>query len=149
VDKNGKNKVWYGKSVIRSCARLDYATAQNIIDGKCGNSKGDDSKEPSLWDPARRPTAASNFDCQQVADGVRLMHKVAMSRRRLRFKHGALALNRTKVVFRMDKETNTPYQAEAYPIKDSNRLVEEYMLLANYLVRPARACPTQKRAPPH
>ena len=44
VDKHGKNKVWYGKSVIRSCARLDYGTAQNIIDGKCGIG-GKDSEE--------------------------------------------------------------------------------------------------------
>ena len=62
------------------------------------------------------------------------MHSVAMIRRKMRFANGALALNRTKVVFRMDMETNEPFQAAAYPIKDSNRLVEEYMLLANYLV---------------
>ena len=135
TDKNGKNEVWYGKSVIRSCARLDYGTAQNIIEGKCGNSNGVDGDEPNEhWDPSRRPSAAGPHNCQSVAEGVRLMHSVAMNRRALRFKNGALALNRTKVVFRIDKVTNTPYQAEAYPIMDSNRLIEEYMLLANYLV---------------
>jgi exoribonuclease R len=36
-NKKGKIKaddVWYGRTVIKSCARLDYATAQNIIDKK-------------------------------------------------------------------------------------------------------------------
>jgi DIS3-like exonuclease 2 len=36
----GKSKsgdVWYGQTVIKSCARLDYATAQNIINNKVAN----------------------------------------------------------------------------------------------------------------
>jgi DIS3-like exonuclease 2 len=34
--KGGKasNDVWYGRTVIKSCSHQDYATAQNIIDGK-------------------------------------------------------------------------------------------------------------------
>lgn len=33
--------VWYGKSIIKSCARLDYKTAQHIIDGlNCKKHKG-------------------------------------------------------------------------------------------------------------
>jgi DIS3-like exonuclease 2 len=133
TDANGNNHVWYGKSVIRSCARLDYATAQNIIENQCDNPNPDSIPEDT-WPASRRPSPSSGFSCADVAEGVKLMHSVAMNRRKKRFANGALALNRTKVVFRMDKETNEPYQAEAYPIKDSNRLVEEYMLLANYLV---------------
>jgi len=26
------NGVWYGRSVIRSCAKLDYGTAQRLVD---------------------------------------------------------------------------------------------------------------------
>jgi hypothetical protein len=34
--KGGKasNDVWYVRTVIKSCSHQDYATAQNIIDGK-------------------------------------------------------------------------------------------------------------------
>jgi len=40
-----------------------------------------------------------------------------------------------KLTFQLDpKDGQTPLLAAPYPIRDSNRLVEEYMLLANYLV---------------
>jgi len=65
---------------------------------------------------------------------VRLMHRIAMARRRLRFSNGALALHGVKLTFQLDEDGETPLRCAPYPIKDSNRLVEEYMLLANYLV---------------
>ncbi|EWM19922.1 Ribonuclease II/R [Nannochloropsis gaditana] len=58
-----------------------------------------------------------------------------MARRTRRFSEagGALALNRGKLVFRLDSDGN-PSLFAPYPLRDSNRVVEEYMLLANYLV---------------
>ena len=129
--KNGKQDlVWYGRSVIKSCARLDYATAQNILDEKCGNGERD--PDPELWPPSRRPSGVHSMD--HVAADVRLMNRVAQARRRLRFQHGAIALHGIKLTFKLDADRETPLLCEPYPIKDSNRLVEEYMLLANYLV---------------
>jgi len=131
--KGRKEKVWYGRTLIKSCARLDYNTAQNIIDGKCGNpgqTDGDISED--LWPRSRRPTGGHTI--MEVANDVRLMHKVAMARRRLRFDNGALALHGVKLVFRLGDDNKTPQLCEPYPIKDSNRLVEEYMLMANFLV---------------
>jgi len=32
---------WFGRTVIRSCAKMDYGTAQNIIDGKVDIVDGD------------------------------------------------------------------------------------------------------------
>jgi DIS3-like exonuclease 2 len=126
-----KDPVWYGRTVIKSCARLDYATAQNIIDGKVANGENESEMDDQLWPPSRRPVG---FTIDQVADDVKLMHKVAMARRRLRFNHGALALHGVKLTFQLDEDGETPLKCAPYPIKDSNRLVEEYMLLANYLV---------------
>jgi len=124
--------VWYGRTVIKSCARLDYATAQNIIEGKVamGESKGE--IDEALWPSSRRPTGGHTIE--QVASDVRLMHQVAMARRRLRFDNGALALHGIKLTFQLDTDGQTPTLAAPYPIRDSNRLVEEFMLLANYLV---------------
>ena len=62
------------------------------------------------------------------------MHTVAMARRSLRFSNGALALHGVKLTFKLADDGKTPLRCAQYPIKDSNRLVEEYMLLANYLV---------------
>ena len=122
--------IWYGRTVIKSCARLDYATAQNIIDNKVAN--GEAHADESFWPKSRQPTGGHTID--EVADDVRLMHKVAMARRKLRFENGALALNGIKLAFKLDEDGETPQLCAPYPIRDSNRLIEEYMLLANYLV---------------
>ncbi|KAL7569843.1 hypothetical protein ACA910_008512 [Epithemia clementina (nom. ined.)] len=130
--KDGNDDIWYGRTVIKSCARLDYATAQNIIDGKVGNDCDNDGVDEALWPTSRRPSGGHTMT--QVAADVILLHKVAMERRKLRFDNGALALNGIKLTFQLDKDGQTPLLAAPYPIRDSNRLVEEYMLLANYLV---------------
>lgn len=85
------------------------------------------------WDPTRRPIGKS---MDEVVKRVRLMHRVAMNRRKLRYDNGAVGLHRVKLAFKMkeDEQNKVPDLAEPYPIKDSNRVVEEFMLLANYLV---------------
>lgn len=140
-DKSGKEQIWYGKTVIKSCARLDYDTAQNIIEGKVANGEGKIDNE--LWPKSRRPSG--DHTIQDVANDVRLMNRVAIARRKLRFENGALAFGRIKLRFKFrekgrkqrksnSKLANLPFDCEPYIMKDSNRLVEEYMLLANYLV---------------
>jgi exoribonuclease R len=114
----------------QSCARLDYATAQNIIEKKV--AYGENEVDEELWPKSRRPTGDHTID--KVAADVRLMNLVAQARRRLRFENGALALNSVKLSFQLDGDGETPLLCKPYEIRDSNRLVEEYMLLANYLV---------------
>lgn len=142
--KNGNPDVWYGRSVIKSCARLDYATAQNIIDGKVGRGESDKAIDEALWPESRRPTGGHTT--AQVAQDVRLLHRVAMARRQLRFDNGALALNGIKLTFQLDTDGQTPLLAAPYPLRDSNRLVEEYMLMANYLVAERLITHTGRRA---
>merc|ERR1712238_335824 len=48
--------------------------------------------------------------------------------------NGALALNGIKLTFQMAEDGETPALCAPYPIRDSNRLIEEYMLMADYLV---------------
>ena len=79
-----------------------------------------------------QPTGEHSID--DVAADVRLMHVVAMARRKLRFENGALALNGVKLSFQLGSDGQTPNLCAPYPIRDSNRLIEEYMLLANFLV---------------
>lgn len=99
-------------------------------------SSENESEVPAslAWEPARRPPAASGISCRAVQADVKLLQAVAMERRRRRFAEGgALALNRCKLSFRLDADGN-PEAFNEYPIRDSNRTIEEYMLLANYLV---------------
>lgn len=126
---HGQN-VWYGRTLIKSCCRLDYATAQNLIDNKV--VFGENELDEELWPISRRPTGGHTTE--QVAADVRLMNQVAQARRQLRFQNGAVALNAVKLTFQLDEDRETPLLCQPYAIRDSNRLVEEYMLLANYLV---------------
>mmetsp|Transcript_11907 Transcript_11907/g.28606 ORF Transcript_11907/g.28606 Transcript_11907/m.28606 type:complete len:948 (+) Transcript_11907:69-2912(+) len=123
-------KTWYGRSVIKSCARLDYSTAQNIIENKVAFGENEINEE--LWPLSRRPTGGHTIE--EVAADVRLMNTIAQARRRMRMQNGALTLNAVKLTFKLDDDRETPLMCEPYPIRDSNKLVEEYMLLANYLV---------------
>lgn len=130
--EDGEDDVWYGRTVIKSCARLDYATAQNIIDRKVATGESVDQVDENYWPKSRQPTGGHTIDA--VASDVRLMHTVAMARRKLRFDNGALALNGVKLTFQLDDDGKTPSLCQPYPLRDSNRLIEEYMLMANYLV---------------
>jgi|EP00505_MAST-04D_sp_SCG-Rhode-Island_P002504 DIS3-like exonuclease 2 len=120
---------WYGRTIIRSCCKLDYGLAQNMIDGKV--SSGDVECNTGAWPINRQPTGG--HPAEGIIHDVRALHTVAMARRRRRFGSGSLALNQVKLCFKRDSD-GRPSDLFSYPLKDSNRLVEEYMLLANYLV---------------
>ncbi|CAN0309603.1 unnamed protein product [Hapterophycus canaliculatus] len=118
---------WFGRTVIRSCCKLDYQTAQNMITGAIRRDDAS-STPPELWDPNRRPT---EFTCGEICKDVLLMHSLAKRRRAKRYESGALSLNTPKLTFKLDSDGN-PTEFGSYPIRDSNKL--EYMLLANFLV---------------
>lgn len=127
-----KDDIWYGRTVIKSCARLDYATAQNIIDGKVAT--GEESLDDKFWPRSRQPTGGHTHD--QVAHDVRLMHRVAMARRRLRFQNGALALNGIKLAFKLEEDGETP-QVRVHSVSPPGPPIR-YLLLTLSLPRCAR-----------
>lgn len=43
---------WFGRTVIRSCCKLDYRTAQNMIEGSI-LPENTSATAPDLWDPKR------------------------------------------------------------------------------------------------
>ncbi|GAB9467327.1 Dis3-like exonuclease 2 [Globisporangium polare] len=120
---------WFGKSIIRSCCKLDYGSAQRMLDG----SITDDNLE--LWEEDRRPIVGENAQITNasVIQSVKDLWTIGKCRRESRFDTGAISLNNVKIVFTLDAKGN-PATFGSYQLKDSNRLVEEYMLLANYLV---------------
>ena len=95
-------------------------------------ANGEKRVDGAYWPKSRQPTGGHAID--KVAGDVRLMHKVAMAQRTLRFNNGALALTGVKLAFQLEEDGETPKLCAPYPIRDSNRLIEEFMLLANYLV---------------
>ncbi|XP_057974717.1 DIS3-like exonuclease 2 isoform X2 [Malania oleifera] len=114
---------WIGRTVVRSCCKLSYEQAQNIIDGLLDveslKSPGDDY--PQLHGP---------FDWLDVIQCVKVLSEISKTLKDNRFNDGALRLENSKVVFLFD-EDGVPYDSMLCERVDSNFLIEEFMLLAN------------------
>ncbi|XP_063965858.1 DIS3-like exonuclease 2 [Lytechinus pictus] len=126
---------WCGRSVIRSCVKLSYLHAQDIIEN--WTEKGDDIVLPDI---------TNGFSRKDVALAVLNMQKIALNLRKKRFDGGALRLDQVKLQYSLNSETGLPNGYSVYQQRDSNRLVEEFMLLANmaaahriYKAEPQRA----------
>lgn len=109
---------WIGRTVIRSCCKLSYDHAQDIIDGKHDVAA---NGWPALHGP---------FEWSDVVRSVKQLSEVSTNLRQKRFRNGALQLENSKPSFLFD-EHGVPYDFVLYPTKASNHLVEEFMLLAN------------------
>ena len=104
---------WFGRTVIHSDRRFTYAEAQEIIE----SGKGD------------------------YADEVLSLHRLAQALRRQRFKNGAIGFDRAEARFILD-EKGKPLGVYFKEQKESNQLIEEFMLLANRRV--AEFCARRK-----
>uniref|UniRef100_A0A1D1Y3E7 DIS3-like exonuclease 2 n=1 Tax=Anthurium amnicola TaxID=1678845 RepID=A0A1D1Y3E7_9ARAE len=107
---------WIGRSVIRSCCKLSYEHAQNIIDGYDSGTS--------------IPALHGQFDWQDLKNAVRTLHKISRKLKENRFENGALWLNNVKLELLFD-EFGNPYDSILRQMTESNFLVEEFMLLAN------------------
>ncbi len=103
MDEEGKvYNQWFGKTVIHSDRRFSYEEAQEIIEGK----DGDFRKE------------------------ILILDKIAKILRKARLKHGALNIESEEMRFKLD-EKGHPDEVVIKTSKDANKLIEEFMLLAN------------------
>ncbi|KAI8807968.1 hypothetical protein BJ742DRAFT_295003 [Cladochytrium replicatum] len=117
---------WFGKTVIRSCAKLSYEHAQRVIEGR----GWDDGEEGSSFKP---PEIHNGYTFEQVRDDILLLYDISKRLREGRFENGALAIHTDKLWFSINSE-GIPHSCGVYEIRDSNRLIEEFMLLANISV---------------
>lgn len=93
---------WFGRTVILSDRRFTYAEAQDIIE----TGEGDLKEE------------------------VLKLHSIAQKLRASRFKNGSISFEREEAKFDLD-ENGKPLGVYFKEQKESNQLVEEFMLLAN------------------
>ena len=96
------------KAIINSRAALSYAEAQARIDDKHDNS--------------------------EITINLRNLHKLTKQLRKKRMDNGALELASQEVKFELDSETQDPTDVAEYQMRESNKLIEELMLLANQAV---------------
>uniref|UniRef100_G1NQ03 Protein DIS3 homolog n=1 Tax=Meleagris gallopavo TaxID=9103 RepID=G1NQ03_MELGA len=98
----------FTKSIINSKASLTYAEAQMRID-----------------------SATMNDD---ITVSLRGLNKLAKILKKKRIDNGALTLSSPEVRFHMDSETHDPIDLQTKELKETNSMVEEFMLLANVSV---------------
>jgi exosome complex exonuclease DIS3/RRP44 len=122
-------KTEFFKTVIHSKASLTYAQAQMMID------------ETSRTD--------------ELACGLRRLNNLARVLRKKRVEMGALVLASSEIRFNLDSETHDPIDVQTKELKDTNSMVEEFMLLANITVArkifetfPECACLRRHPSPP-
>ncbi|XP_019182219.1 PREDICTED: DIS3-like exonuclease 2 isoform X2 [Ipomoea nil] len=118
---------WIGRTIIRSCCKLSYEHAQDIINDKFDVPTADVAKKSS-W-----PQLYGHFDWTDVIKSVKILYENSKTLRKNRFSDGALSLNSPKIAFLFD-EDGVPYDSLFYQQKDSHLLIEEFMLLANRTV---------------
>lgn len=118
-DNAGINSQWFGKTVINSDERFAYEEAQHIIE----TEKGDIPENISI-----RDAAYSVADV--VVKATLEMDRLAKIMRDKRMEQGALSFDKLEVKFILneDSEPEGVYFKES---KDANKMIEEFMLLAN------------------
>ncbi|WP_369999200.1 ribonuclease R [Winogradskyella sp.] len=124
---------WFGRTVTYSDARFAYEEAQAIIENnpdfvipaKAGNSplKTEIPQEVSL-------TGKQYNTKPEIAEAVMILDRLAKKMRSQRMRHGAISFDKVEVKFDLDKEAN-PVGVFFKTSKDANKLIEEFMLLAN------------------
>ncbi|WP_312075085.1 ribonuclease R [Chryseobacterium sp.] len=101
-DKAEIQKQWFGRTVIHSDRRFTYEEAQERIETKEGD----------------------------LQEEINVLDRLAKIMRGERIRNGAITFDRSEVRFNLD-ENNQPIGVYFKISKDSNHLIEEFMLLAN------------------
>ncbi len=103
LDENGKIfNEWFGKTVIHSDRRFAYEEVQEIIETEKG----------------------------EFAAEVKVFNTIATALRGERFRKGSINFETQEVRFRLD-EQGKPLEIYLREMKDANKLIEDFMLLAN------------------
>jgi len=120
LDKNaGIKNQWFGRTVINSNERFAYEEAQHIIETR----KGDIPNEISIRE---NPYSVSS----EVVEATLEMNRLAKIMRGKRMEQGAISFDKVEVRFSLN-ENSEPEGVYFKESKDANKLIEEFMLLAN------------------
>ena len=137
---------WFGRTVIYSDARFAYEEAQVIIE----NNQSKDAINRVLTNiPADISLTGEAYETtQELGVAILKMDELAKVLRKRRMKAGALSFDRTEVRFNLDEDAN-PIGVYTKVSKDANKLIEEFMLLANrkvgeFIGRAKNGTPTKK-----
>ena len=119
-------KEWFGRTVTYSDQRFAYEEAQSIIE----NCVISDTIQPYKMPEAISITDKAYEVTKEVVEATLKLDELAKILRKKRMKQGAISFDRVEVKFNLDEEAN-PVGVFFKESKDANKLIEEFMLLAN------------------
>jgi ribonuclease R/exosome complex exonuclease DIS3/RRP44 len=110
---------WFGRTVTYSDARFAYEEAQHIIETELCNIP----KDISITNKSYETTSL-------IKRAIIKLNELSRIMRKKRMKAGAISFDKVEVKFDLDKRSN-PIGVFFKTSKDANKLIEEFMLLAN------------------
>ena len=112
-------KQWFGRTVTYSDKRFTYEEAQVIIENK------------NNIVPANVSLTGQEYKVDDaIVEAILKLDELAKILRKKRMKQGAISFDRVEVKFNLDEAAN-PVGVYFKEAKDANKLIEEFMLLAN------------------
>jgi len=118
-DKTEVVNEWFGRTVTYSDQRFAYEEAQAMIE----------SGENIV--PAEVSLTGKDYTVEQhITDAILKMDELAKIMRKQRMREGAISFDKVEVKFNLDADAN-PTGVFFKTAKDANKLIEEFMLLAN------------------
>jgi VacB/RNase II family 3'-5' exoribonuclease len=132
LDQNGAVlDEWYGRTVINSDHRFTYEEAQEMIEWKDYNAVSSLFKKIGLVDFSVDEKVDVNLvKATNLTNAIIHLDKLAKKIRKVRLSNGSISFDKQEVRFKLD-ENNKPVDLIFKVGKDSNKLIEEFMLLAN------------------
>ena len=110
---------WFGRTVTFSYKRFAYEEAQAIIETKTNLV------------PANVSLTGQDYTVDEaIIEAILKMDELAKILRKRRMNQGAISFDRVEVKFNLDEDAN-PTSVYFKEAKDANKLIEEFMLLAN------------------
>lgn len=110
---------WFGRTVIESDQRFAYEEAQHIIE----TGKGNIPKEIAITDKAYTVS-------KELVEATLTLDRLAKIMREARMEAGAISFDKIEVKFHLS-EAFEPLGVYFKEAKEANKLIEEFMLLAN------------------
>ena len=132
-DKAEIKDQWFGRTVTYSDARFAYEEAQAVIENNTDFVISNNTEMSSIKTeiPEDVSLTGKTYNTQpEIAEAILVLDRLAKKMRSKRMRSGAISFDKVEVRFTLDEQAN-PTGVHFKTSKDANKLIEEFMLLAN------------------
>ena len=130
-DKCEIKNEWFGRTVTYSDARFAYEEAQAVIENNSVIARNEAISSINTTIPQEVSLTGTTYNTTpEIAQAILKLDELAKKMRVKRMSSGAISFDKVEVKFDLDDKAN-PVGVFFKTSKDANKLIEEFMLLAN------------------